>query len=467
MRSKESPSLPLSKSPTSRSGSDVPRQAEKAKSPDMTHRDADGNESWDVVVIGAGAAGLLAGTRAAECGARTLLLEKMPRPGTKILMSGGTRCNITHDTDRQGIIEAFGVKGQGRFLHSALSALGPRELVALIEAEGTPTMVEPGRGKIFPASNRATDVLAALLRRLERSGCCLALSEPVTELRRDGAGYGLRTPRRSVRCAKLIVTTGGKSYPGSGSTGDGYKWLAELGHTIVTPRPALTPITTDADWVRELRGNSLQDAIARIVPGERAAAGAGASPRRAKPLAERREAVLFTHFGLSGPAILDVSRAVSLHADPRSLDLELDMLPDVRPEQLDEQIRRECSADGRKQLTSLIVRQLPRRMIELLAVQLGLPESQRAAELSRADRARWVATIKGARIPVSGVRGFQVAEVTSGGVSLREVDSRTMQSKLAPNLYLAGEVLDLDGPIGGYNFQAAFSTAWLAGETKE
>jgi len=433
----------------------------------------DATTSYDVIVVGAGAAGLLAATRAAECGARTLLLEKTPRAGTKILMSGGTRCNITHDTDRQGIIAAFGIKGQGRFLHSALAALGPRELVALIEAEGVPTQIEPGRGKIFPASNRATDVLGALLRRLERSGCQLALSEPLVEVHRDNEGFRLVTGRRELFCAKLILTTGGKSYPGSGSSGDGYRWLAELGHTIVTPRPALTPITTDAEWVRNLRGITIPDAIVRVVPRECLDDAANAdSPRGpASPkssrrvLAERRESVLFTHFGLSGPAILDVSRAVSGHAEPRSLDLQIDFLPDLRLEELDAQVRGECAVEGKRQLSSFVVRQLPRRLIETLTMQLGLPVTLRAAELSKVDRGRLVSIVKGARIPVGGVRGFQVAEVTAGGVSLAEVDSRSMESKLAPNLFLAGEILDLDGPIGGYNFQAAFSTAWLAGQS--
>lgn len=422
---------------------------------------SDGDLPWDVVVVGAGAAGLLAAARAAESGCRTLLLEKNPRTGTKILMSGGTRCNLTHDTDRRGIIEAFGVKGQGRFLHSALAALSPQQLVALVEAEGVATVVEPGRGKIFPASNRAADVVEALLRRLHRSGCTLALSEPLAELQRTEHGFRLVTSRRELVARRLIVTTGGKSYPGSGSSGDGYRWMESLGHTIVPTRPALTPITTDAEWVRELRGVTIPDGVVRVVETERVTSG----PPARRPLAERRESILFTHFGLSGPAILDVSRAVSGHPQPRSLDLELDFLPVLTREQLDDQIRIECLQEGKKQLTGFVVRELPRRVVELACERAGLPADRRAAELSKAERARLVDQLKAARIPVSGVRGFQVAEVTAGGVALPEVDSRTMESKLVPGLYIAGELLDLDGPIGGYNFQAAFSTAWLAGQS--
>lgn len=427
---------------------------------------------YEVVVVGAGAAGLLAAIRAAECGARTLLLEKNPRAGTKILMSGGTRCNLTHDTDSQGIVQAYGVKGQGRFLHSALAALGPRELVAIVEAEGVPTQVEQERGKVFPVSNRAADVLDAFLRRLHRSGAELALSEPLVDFSREGDGFRLQTARRQLHAERLIITTGGKSYPGSGSSGDGYRWLAALGHTIVELRPALTPITTDSLSVRALRGIAIADARARIVPRVTATDGelvllAGQSKRKSKSnvLAERREAVLFTHFGLSGPAILDVSRAVSGHPEPRSLDVEIDFLPALSADELDAQIRGECAAEGKRQLASLVVRQLPRRVIETLLAALNLSGEMRAAELSKADRSRLTAIVKGWRVPVAGVRGFQVAEVTAGGVALSEIDSRTMQSKKVPNLYLAGEILDLDGPIGGYNFQAAFSTAWLAGQS--
>src|SRR5882762_9503136 len=244
---------------------------------------------WDVVVVGAGAAGLLAAIRAAERGRRTLLLEKNRKPGVKILMSGGTRCNITHATDNRGIVEAFGPPG--RFLHSALAALSVQGTIELIEAEGVPTKVEE-TGKVFPVSNKAADVLAALLRRLERSGATLALAEPVTELSRDEDGWTLTTPQRVLRSAKVIVTTGGQSYPGSGTTGDGYRFAAQFGHTIVPPRPALVPLTTSLPWIAELRGITLTDVAVRILDDE-------------KTLVQRRGSLLFAHFGLSGPVILD------------------------------------------------------------------------------------------------------------------------------------------------------------------
>ena len=271
--------------------------------------------NWDVIVVGAGAAGLLAAVRAAELGRRVLLLEKNRRPGVKILMSGGTRCNLTHATDERGIVAAYGPPG--RFLHSALAALGVQDVIDLFEAEGVAVKVEE-TGKVFPVSNKAADVLDALLRRLRRSGATLALEEPLRDLAVRPPGFALTTPHRVVSAGRVILTVGGQSYPGSGTTGDGYVVAARLGHTIVAPRPALVPITVDAPWVAGLRGVTLPDVGVRVMDG-RAVLQAG------------RGSLLFAHFGLSGPVILDVSRVVSGHAAPRSLALELDLLPGWTP----------------------------------------------------------------------------------------------------------------------------------------
>ena len=417
---------------------------------------------WQVIVVGAGAAGLLAATRAAERGRHTLLLEKNRKPGAKILMSGGTRCNITQHTDERGIVEAFG--RQGRFLHSALAALSPQEVVQLVNAEGVATKVEE-TGKIFPASDHATDVLNALLRRLHRSGCELAFEEPLVSLQRDDDGFVLTTSSRTLHAEKLIVTTGGQSYPGCGTTGDGYDWLAALGHSIVEPRPALTPITTNAAWVTELRGVTIPDVAVRLLPGPQTAATGKKPSQRTRYLDERRGSFLFTHFGLSGPVALDISRTISGHPQPNTLILECDFLPSIEQEPLVAQLSHECGADGKKQLIGILARHIPRRLAEAIMLNLGLPAELKAAEVSKLHRQELVAAIKQNQFPVSGTRGFKKAEVTAGGVALNEVDSRTMQSKLVPHLFIAGELLDLDGPIGGYNFQAAFSTAWLAGES--
>jgi predicted Rossmann fold flavoprotein len=404
--------------------------------------------TWDVVVIGAGAAGLMAAISAAERGRRTLVLEKNRKPGVKILMSGGTRCNITHATDNRGIVDAYGPPG--RFLHSALAALSVDDTITVFETEGVLTKVEE-TGKVFPVSNRAVDVLDALLHRLNRSEATLVLNEPVLDMRRTDEGFFLKTPFRELVTSRVVLTTGGQSYPGSGTTGDGYRLLAKFGHTIVPPRPALVPITVAVPWVTELRGITVPNTVLRVLKGEQL-------------LAQRRGSVLLAHFGLSGPVALDVSRSVSGHPDPASLTVEIDLLPGTKDESLEELLRQESASAGKKQLAGILAAEFPRRLAEALLLHIGLPANRTAAALSKAERRRVVAAVKHLRLPVTGTLGFKKAEVTAGGVALNEVDSRTMQSKLVPGLFIAGEVLDLDGPIGGYNFQAAWSTGWLAGQ---
>ncbi len=404
-------------------------------------------ETWDVIVIGAGAAGLMAGIHAAVRGRRTLVLEKNQRPGVKILMSGGTRCNITQATDNRGIVAAYGPPG--KFLHSALAAFSVQQTIDFFEAEGVATKVEE-TGKIFPVSNKAADVLAALVRRLERSGAVLALGEGVYEMLVVDGRFALASSLRALNGERVILTSGGQSYPGSGTTGDGYRFAVRLGHRIVPPRPALVPLTTSVPWVSELRGITLPDVAVRIVDQEMC-------------LAQRRGSLLFAHFGLSGPVALDVSRVVSGHAAPQALVLEVDLLPMLTEQALSDWLRDESLASGKKQLAVVLAQQVPRRLCEILLEQAGLARERKAAALTREERERLVRAIKRLPIPLTGTLGFKKAEVTAGGVALDEVDSRTMQSKLVPNLYLAGEILDLDGPIGGYNFQAAWSTGWLAG----
>lgn len=317
--------------------------------------------------------------------------------------------------------------------------------------------VEPG-GKVFPVSDRAADVLAGLLDRLGRSGATLLLEHPVKRLTRSDGGFTIETPGRTIRAGKVIVTTGGKSYPGSGTTGDGYAWLAALGHTIVPPRPALTPITVDAPWAKELSGVTIPDVGLKVVEPPREPGG--------KPtvLAERRGSLLFTHFGLSGPVALDVSRAISGSEHPRSLELEADFLPNIKEQALADFAEAQLRSSGKRQVGNIALGDLPKRLTEQLQTLAGIDPATKAAELSKLLRQRWIRCHKRCRIAVTGTRGFEKAEVTAGGVSLAEVDSRSMESKLVPGLYLAGEILDLDGPIGGYNFQAAFSTGWLAAE---
>ena len=330
-------------------------------------------DSFDIVVIGSGPAGLMAGCRAARQGRKTLVLEKNRRPGVKILLAGGTRCNLTHDADARGIVEAFGPPG--RFLHSALAALGPHELRDLFAAEALPTKVEPG-GKVFPSSDRAADVLDVLLRRLQQSGASLATEEPLADVQRQGDGFQLQTAQRTILAKRLILATGGQSYPQCGTTGDGYRFAATLGHTIVPPVTALVPIATEAAWVRAMQGITIPDAAVKVMESGETC------------LAVQRGSLLFAHFGLSGPAILDVSRAVSRHPRPATLVLVCDFFPAVDEQDLAASLQRQCQTAGRKQLANVLDQWIPHRLAEAIDQLAAIPADRRPAELSKSERAR-------------------------------------------------------------------------------
>ncbi|HWE38455.1 MAG TPA: NAD(P)/FAD-dependent oxidoreductase [Isosphaeraceae bacterium] len=430
----------------------------------------DASEFYDVAVLGAGAAGLLAAILAAERGRRTVLVEKNRRPGVKILMSGGTRCNLTNARGlrdlgvvsgpidpaydprqargARSIRQAFGAGGS--FLGPALKALSVERTVALFEAEGVATKVE-GNGKVFPVTDRAVDVLDALVRRLGRSGAELRCESAAVGVERHDEGFVVHFEQGQLYARRVVIAVGGRSYPGCGTTGDGYAIARHFGHTIVEPRPALVPLRVVEPWVTELKGLTVPDANAAIV-----------GPSGA-PLLSRREAILFAHFGLTGPAILDVSRAVARHEGNGPLTLTIDFAPDERPEALDAHLQG-AGRVGRPRVVTLLPSALPRRLAEAIVVAAGVPVDRVGPELARDERRRLVQAVKGLRLPVAGTLGFAKAEVTSGGVALDEVDPATLESRLVPGLHFAGEVLDLDGLIGGYNFQAAWSTGWLAGE---
>jgi predicted Rossmann fold flavoprotein len=427
--------------------------------------------TYDVAILGAGAAGLCAAIRAAERGLSVLLLEKNRRPGVKILMSGGTRCNLTNarglrdlslvtgpidpiydPSEARGarsIQQAFG--SGGKFLGPSLRALSVERTVQMFEAEGVVTKVE-GNGKIFPASDRASDVVDALVRRLGRSDAELRTYAPVLDVSFVEDVFHLQLPERIERARRVIVAVGGQSYPGCGTCGDGYTLARKFGHSIVEPRPALVPIRVEPDWVPTLKGLTVPDVTASI----RSNGGPA--------LLERREALLFAHFGLTGPAILDVSRAVARHDGPEKLDLAIDFAPNARAEDLD-QFFQVAGRSGRRAVVGMMPECLPRRLAEAVMTASGLPVDRMGPDLSRDERKRLVAGIKGLRLPVTGTLGFAKAEVTSGGVNLEEVEPKTLESRIQPGLHFIGEVLDLDGLIGGYNFQAAWSTGWLAGES--
>ncbi len=411
------------------------------------------DSSWDVVVVGAGPAGLFAATHAAERGSRVLLLEKNHKPGVKILMSGGTRCNLTHATDRKGIVEAFGK--QGPFLHSALAELGPNELIQYVEAEGVATKVE-ATGKVFPCSNKSNDILQAILKRLRRSQAQLILGEHLVDWNPMPEGMHLVTSQRALLTRNVILTTGGQSYPGCGTTGDGYPLASKLGHSIIAPRPALVPLLIREKWSRELSGMTLPDVQVKVI----------ARDLQPNTLITKRGSFLFTHFGCSGPVVLNVSGTVTLLNTKAQLELECDWLPE-RPEHRLHEWLKDCSqTQGGASIASTLAEILPRRLVEMLCWQANLASDRRWAGLNRMQREQLVRTLKKTRLTICGTLGFNKAEVTAGGIALPEIDARTMRSKRFPPALFAGELLDLDGPIGGYNFQAAFSTGWLAGMLK-
>jgi hypothetical protein len=441
-----------------------------------------------VVVAGAGPAGLAAAIFAAKRGARVALLEKASRPGVKILLSGGNRCNLTHDCDASAIAREFGRAG-ARFLGPALRELGPRELRAWIESLGVPTKVEPG-GKVFPVSDRATDVRDALEKEMERAGVAFHGRAALRAVERGEDGFVVRTDAGDFRAARLVIATGGRSYPKVGTTGDGYGLARSLGHAIVPTAPALVALVIDVPWVRALSGVTLADAKLELET-------AAPRPRR---LDSRRGGLLFTHFGLSGPAAMNLGGAVAragvlstsnqsaaaagvgetpveivaagpverrrTSADSRKgsghLRLKVDFLPHVKRSRLEDRLDAAILAEGRRTARAWLSDLLPRRLAEALLENRDVPADLPLTQLSRPGRARLLDALFSMHLPVEGTRGFDFAEVTRGGVMLSEIDPATMRSRLVPGLFLCGELLDLDGPIGGYNFTAAFATGALA-----
>ena len=403
--------------------------------------------NWDVIVVGAGAAGLLAGISAGKSGAKTLVLEKNRKPGVKILMSGGTRCNITHNTDNRGIVKAFG--NNGKFLHSPLAAFSVDETIRFFNQAGVATKIEPTL-KIFPVSNKALDVLNALLNQLKNDNATLMLETPVLDIDPNEDGFLLKTNLQTFQAKKIILTTGGLSFPGCGTTGDGYKFAMKFGHTIKETQPALAPLKTDARWVHELSGVTIPDVGVTACLNE-------------KPMMQDRGSFLFTHFGLSGPVILNVSKALNSLSNFKDSSLKLDFLPSVKETDLEAKLQSFASTDGKKLLSVALGELLPRRLLEGLFNQIGFSPERKCAGINKDERKAIVVSIKSKSVNITGTLGYAKAEVTTGGVSLDEVNSKTMESKLKKGLYLAGEILDLDGPIGGFNFQAAWSTGFLAG----
>ncbi|WP_145422611.1 aminoacetone oxidase family FAD-binding enzyme [Planctomycetes bacterium K23_9] len=388
---------------------------------------------------------MVAAAEAARRGASVILLEKNTKTGVKILMSGGTRCNLTHDTDARGITDSFG--HAKRFLQKSVGSFPPRDVVEMFNRLGVPTKREVS-GKIFPESNRAIDVRDALHNAVVRSGTEIRLQSPVQSVTRENNIWHVVTEHETLQADRVIVTAGGRSWPGCGTTGDAYAWLKKLGHTIVTTRPALVPLVGGHAWTKELSGITLDDCVASV-------RSVGAKAKK-KPLIERRSSWLFTHFGFSGPAAMDVSGTITAASSLKDVQLTLDLLPGVPVSELEAVLSDRSGDGGRRKVATVFSQWLPGRLVDALAVQSGGNVS--IAELPAAVMQRWIENTKRLHMPVNGTRGFAKAEVTAGGVALKEVDPRTMASRIVDDLFIAGEVLDVDGWIGGYNFQAAFAT---------
>lgn len=414
---------------------------------------ADGSAA--IAVVGAGAAGLWAAERAARAaggGGGVLLLEKTPRTGTKVLASGGTRCNLTTTLPPDAAARLFGPRGE-RFLRRAFRELPPSAVRARFAELGVPT-VEAPLEKVFPASGRARDVRDALERACAAAGVRTRTGAPVVALEREPTGWVVRLQGgEAARARRLVLAPGGASYPATGTTGDGYAWLAALGLPVVPPVPALVPLASDAPWVRELTGIALEDAVVTAT-------------RAGRTVARRRRPVLFTHRGLSGPGAMDVSREVARAVAEGALAevaLTLDLAPEATREELVERLRAAASAGGAPRVSRALDLDLPRRVLAAACAAAGLESDPRANDLPRARRHGLVESLKALRVPLAGTLGFDKAEVTAGGLALSALDPGTLRVRGVPDLWACGELIDLDGPIGGLNFQSAFATAELAG----
>ena len=403
-----------------------------------------------IVIIGGGAAGLMAAIRASEMGASVLILEKMRDLGRKILISGKGRCNITNNCDREEFLKAFGK--DGRFLYSAWEELNNEKLREMLQSWGCPTVVERGQ-RVFPVSQSAKEVRDLLVRRAEKNGVEIRPDWPVKKLIRHEDGFRIISRSdEEIQADQVILTTGGLSYPGTGSSGEGLTWAKELGHKIMPLRGALVPLVAEDSWVPELQGLSLKNVRCSLWQGNK---------EKESDFGE----MLFTHFGVSGPMVLTLSGlAGALLEKDEAVFLKIDLKPALSVEQLDARIQRDFEKFSRKKAANGLDELLPQKMIPVMLKLSGIDPETPIHQITRKERLSLIEHLKGLTMKIVSQRPIAEAIVTAGGVSLKEVSPKTMESKIVPNLYLAGEILDLAGWTGGYNLQAAFSTGWVAGE---
>ena len=429
----------------------------------------------DIIIIGAGAAGLMAAGRAGEVGARVLLLEKTDGCGKKILVSGKTRCNLTNSAELRKFISMYGANG--RFLHSAFHHFFRPELLSFLESHGLETKVERG-GRIFPVSDNAQDVVKIFKKYLAEGKVQVKLNTQVTSIATENETiFDVKTSSGNYRSAAVIIATGGASWPSTGSTGDGSKLSVMLGHSIVKLKPALVPlIVHEQKLAKSMQGVSLRNVRATAFQGRAGLIdstlitqidyGRGENKVPHPPLIESRFGeMLFTHFGLGGPIILLMSLAVTEALEHGQVSILIDLKPALTKEQLHKRLQLDLDQSGKRKIAGIIKDYLPAKMIEPFIELTGIDTEKLAHQISAADRDKIVELLKALRFNIKSPLPLEKAIVTAGGVALDEIDPRTMASKKVKGLYFCGEVMDIDADTGGYNLQAAFSTGFVAGES--
>lgn len=412
----------------------------------------------DMLVIGAGAAGLMAAGQAAAQGARVLLLERMERPARKLRIAGKGRCNVTNSAEMDSFLKSF--EQGGRFLRSCFSRFFNTELIDFLESIGVPCIEERG-GRVFPASQKGQDVVDALAGWCRKQGVRFATGVRAVALeladdRVDGViGRPADCPDshndRLYQAGSVIITTGGASYPATGSSGDGYRLAAQAGHGLNPIFPALVPLETRGETASRLQGLSLVNVRCRLLVDSTCAATYFGE-------------LLFTHFGVSGPIVLSASAlAVKALQAGKPVRLSLDFKPALDHKQLDQRLQRDLVNRDKQQMANILRGLLPQKLIPICLEQTGIPAERTGNQLTAQERKTLRLWLKDFQLEVSGHRPFEEAIITAGGIPLKEIDPKTMASKRAKGLYCAGEVLDIHADTGGYNLQAAFSTGWTAG----
>lgn len=413
-------------------------------------------KKYEVIVIGAGASGLVAAGKVAETGKKVLLIEKMKRPGRKLAITGKGRCNITTTVPLNDFIKQ--VHPDGRFLHSAFSQFYSHDLVQFLNKIGLPTIEERGN-RIFPKSGKAFDVVDALVNWCKRNGVETITNTKVIEINtKDNAVSGVLIEnsdnnRKVVESENIVLATGGLSYPLTGSTGDGYKLLKKLNHTINQTSPSLVPLEIDQKYTKFLKGLELKNVEATFWMNNK------------KIKSEFGELSFYEH-GLTGPVILTLSRLIVPKFNTKEeIQIGIDLKPALSHEKLDKRLIRELDKSGKETLRTILNRLLPKLLIPICLRDLKLSANKLNHQINAKDRKIIVNWLKDFRLKVVGIRSYDEAIITAGGISTEEIDQKTMESKLVKGLYFTGEIIDVDGPTGGYNLQIAFSTGWLAGKS--